>query len=138
VLRWMEKDLGWPAARVIPYGRSLGGGPALWLAGRHTFAGVILEGTFTSTFRVMTRIKLLPWDVFDNLAWIRAVRCPILFIHGTNDQTVPFHHARTLHAAAPQPAAHRWIEGGGHNNLPEDFPQPYWQAMESFTRDLAQ
>jgi abhydrolase domain-containing protein 17 len=54
--------------RIIPYGFSLGGAPAIYLAVRHDVPALVLESTFVSAFRVRTRLPLLPFDRFDNLS----------------------------------------------------------------------
>jgi hypothetical protein len=105
---------------VILYGRSLGGGPATWLAARHNAAGLVLEGTFTSVFRVglgTGNVRVLPWDIFNNLRWIRSIRCPVLVVHGTADEVVPFSHGQALYEAAPSPKSFTWIKDGGHSDL---------------------
>lgn len=127
---------GFPPERILLYGRSLGGGPATWLAGRQPAAGLILEGTFTSTFRVMTRVRLLPWDVFDNLGRIGRVQCPVLLLHGTDDRVVPFHHSQQLLAAAQSPKSFTWFDGGGHNDLPDAFPGIYRDSIRRFVQRL--
>jgi fermentation-respiration switch protein FrsA (DUF1100 family) len=132
-LQHLRGELGYQNSQIILYGRSLGGGPTAYLAEKDIYAGLILEGTFTSTFRVMTRIRLMPWDIFDVLGKIPNIQCPVLFIHGTRDFTVPFHHGKTLWQHAPEPKSFLWIEGGGHNNLVEDYPEAYWQAVLDFT-----
>src|SRR5438128_9503857 len=47
--------------RIIAFGRSVGSGPACDLASRRPVAGLILESAFTSAFRVMTRVRVLPF-----------------------------------------------------------------------------
>jgi len=136
VLQYARDELGVPLDRIILYGRSLGGSPSIWLAREAPVAGLILEGTYTSTFRVMTRVRLLPWDIFPNLSWIPEIECPVLLLHGTNDQTVAFWHGKKLLEAAPEPKSFVWFDGGGHNNLVEDFPEIYYPTVEGFIRGL--
>jgi alpha-beta hydrolase superfamily lysophospholipase len=81
--------------RIIAFGRSLGGGPATDLASRRRVSGLILESSFTSAFRVMTRVRVLPFDKFDNLRKIKNVHCPVLIIHGTQDSVINPSHGRT-------------------------------------------
>lgn len=133
---YLREELGYQNSQIILYGRSLGGGPAAYLAQKDAYAGLVLEGVFTSTFRVMTRIRLMPWDIFNVLGKIPQIQCPVLFIHGTRDFTVPFHHGQTLWKHAPEPKSFLWIEGGGHNNLVDDYADAYWQAVEKFIDSL--
>jgi fermentation-respiration switch protein FrsA (DUF1100 family) len=134
--RWLPQRTGFGPEATVLYGRSLGGGPAVQLAQAHPNAGLILEGTFTSTFRVMTRIRLLPWDVFDNLSRIPAINSPLLVLHGNRDYVVPFSHSETLFAAASQPKSFVWFDGGGHNDLIDQFPEVYNSAIRQFAAAL--
>jgi len=126
--------LGFAPTEIVHYGRSLGSGPAFWLATRHPeCGGIILEGAFTSAFRVITRIRMLPWDRFNNLRRIGQVKVPILVIHGTADEVVPFGHGQSLLAAAP--AGRRsflWVDGAGHNDVALVAGPAYWEAIERF------
>ncbi len=103
--------------RIIIYGRSVGGGSATELATRHAIAGLVLESTFTSAFRVVVPIPILPFDKFNNLAKIRKVKCPILIMHGDADQTVPFSHSQSLYQLAAEPKLSLWVAGAGHNDF---------------------
>ncbi len=125
-----------PLRNVIAYGRSLGGGPAVELASRELIGGLILESAFTSAFRVVTGVKLLPFDKFDNLARIRRVECPVLVMHGTQDRVVPFSHGKTLWAAVPGRQQYLWIPDAGHNNLLDRAGSAYWEALETFSNQL--
>lgn len=134
----IPEQFGYAHDRVILYGRSVGGGPATWLASRGNPAGLILEGTFTSIFRVGLPFNPLPWDLFDNLSRIRQIRCPVLFLHGTADRTVPFSHGKALHEAAPSPKFFSWFDGGGHNDLVEAYRENYDSSILRFRRFLDQ
>lgn len=129
---YVTQTLGYAPAQICLYGRSLGGGPSCWLAQRYPVGSMILDGTFTSTFRVMTQRKLIPWDKFDNLARLPNIHCPILFIHGTQDLTVPFSHAMTNYKAYQGPKQKFWIEGAGHNDLYEVAGEAYHSTVFQF------
>jgi len=129
---------GYPHENVILYGRSLGAGPATWLASRHAAAGLVLEAAFTSVFRVPFPFNPLPWDIFDNLSRIGSVGCPVLVLHGARDEVVPFRHGRRLHAAASEPKLFAWFDGGRHNDLVEAYPEVYYSIFRRFTRLLGE
>jgi abhydrolase domain-containing protein 17 len=129
VYHWAVGELGVPADRLIVHGRSLGSGPTLLLATRHTVAGVVLESAFTSTYRVVTRVPLLPFDRFPNLALVREIDVPSLVIHGSRDRVIPFSHGRRLHAAAPEPKRALWVDGAGHNDLASVAGERYVRAL---------
>ena len=44
------------STRLLPVKRVVGGGPTLYPASRHPVADVIIESTFGTAFRVVTRI----------------------------------------------------------------------------------
>ncbi len=132
VHRHLTGPLGVEPSAVVLYGRSLGGGPAVGLAVREPVGGLILDGAFTSAFRVVTSVALLPGDRFRNLDKIGSVRCPVLFLHGRRDRTVPFVHAERMFAATRSPKRALWIDEAGHNDLVEAAGERYWEAVLGF------
>jgi len=136
VMDYVTGTLGVPPDRVILYGWSLGGAPAVELASTGRVGGLILQSTFTSAFRVMTHVRLLPFDKFVVLEKLPRVTCPVLMIHGTADQTIPFRHALKNHAALPGPKYHLWVDGAGHNDLVEVAGDAYWRALQDFIARL--
>ncbi|MBA2671597.1 MAG: alpha/beta hydrolase [Gemmatimonadetes bacterium] len=134
VYRYAVEELGIAADRLIVHGRSVGAGPALELAARHPVGGVIVESSFVSAFRVMTRIPLLPFDRFPNLRNMREVSAPVLVIHGLRDEVIPASHGRRLFAAAPEPKRQLWVEAAGHNDLVHTAGAAYWQALREMAR----
>jgi fermentation-respiration switch protein FrsA (DUF1100 family) len=124
--------------RIIAFGRSVGSGPACDLASRHPVAGVILESAFTSAFRVMTGVRVLPFDKFDNLRKIKSVRCPVLIIHGTEDSVISFSHGKKLFAAANEPKQAIWVQGANHNDVAFIGGTPYSDSLKAFARLIQQ
>lgn len=125
-------ELGIRPDRIIVHGRSLGGGPTLELAARHPVAGVVLESTFVSTYRVVTRLPLLPFDRFPNLARLGTLDVPILVIHGGRDRVIAPSHGRALFRAAPEPKRALWVEAAGHNDLAAVAGERYVGALRDF------
>jgi hypothetical protein len=136
VLAYATETLQVPHERICLYGTSLGGGPATELASRHPkIGGLVLESTFASCFRVVTGIRLLPWDVFNNVRKIRSVQAPVLLLHGKQDQTVPFSHGEMLLRSAPPGTRHLWISEANHVNFVEMAGEQYETAFGSFIGD---
>ncbi len=127
---------GIPPTQILVYGRSVGGGPSVYLAARKPVGGVILESTFVTAFRVLTQIPLLPFDRFDNLSRIPKINCPLLILHGTQDTLIPFWHAQTLYQAARDPKRLVPIEGAEHNNLPQVAGERYYRILHQFVEEL--
>jgi len=135
--RYLVEEQGVPPGSIVLYGRSLGSGPASWLAERYPVGGLILSGAFTSTFRVMTGVKVLPFDKFDNLARLPKVACPVLIIHGKDDRIIPLSHAEKNARALQNAPQTLWVEGAGHNNLIEVAGERYWKTVIDFIRQAS-
>ncbi|TVQ57416.1 MAG: alpha/beta hydrolase [Spirulina sp. DLM2.Bin59] len=125
-----------PPSEIILLGRSVGGGPSVDLATRHPVGGLILESTFTQAFRTVVPFPLLPFDKFRNIAKIGEVNAPILIIHGTADEAIPFSHGQQLYAAAPEPKRSLWVEGAGHNDLVWVAGETYGETLQAFSQSL--
>ena len=124
--------------RIIAFGRSVGSGPAADLASRRPVAGLILESAFTSAFRVMTRVSILPFDKFDNLRKIKTVHCSVLIIHGTQDSVINASHGRELFAAANEPKQALWVQGANHNDVAFVGGARYADSLKEFARVIQQ
>ena len=118
-------------------GGSRGGGPAVELATHEPVAGLVLQSTFMSAFRVVTRRKFLPFDQFKNLEKLERVNCPVLVMHGTADEVIAFCHGEALYAAAKEPKSHLWIEGAKHNDFTAVAGERFWQALRQFSDGLS-
>ena len=130
-LQYLTTRLRLQPDEVILYGRSLGAAPSIWLAARNDVGGLITESAFTSAFRVPVPIRLLWWDRFDNLALLDEVQCPMLIIHSTGDEVVPFHHSARLLAAAPPHSMFLFLDTR-HNDVVERGGEIYWRALKRY------
>lgn len=135
-LAYLDAQLQVPPQRLVLYGRSVGGGPAVDVAAREPVAGLILESAFVSAFRVMTRWPLLPGDRFKNLQKMKRVRCPVLVMHGRLDRVIPFWHGEALHAAVRGLRQCLWVADAGHNDLREAAGPAYDAALQEFRSSL--
>jgi fermentation-respiration switch protein FrsA (DUF1100 family) len=106
---------------IVVFGRSLGSGPATWLAERYAPGALILEAPFTSVPDVAARrfpfvpARLLTRSRYNNHARIARIETPLLVIHSPDDRVIPFEHGRTLFEAAREPKTFLKIEGA-HND----------------------
>lgn len=122
---YLRETLCVPAQNIVLYGRSLGSGPSCYLASRTAddgmpLGGLILHAPFLSVYRVVIESGCtLPGDKFPNIDFVPFVRSPVMLIHGTKDQIVPFAHSEQL-LSTVEPAFRAkplLIEGMGHNNI---------------------
>ncbi len=137
MLVFAQRQLGVKPEEMIVVGRSVGSGPAVELAANSRVAGLVLISPFTSAFRVMTRVKLLPFDHFDNVAKVGRVSCPTLIFHGMADQVIPFAHGEKLFAAMAEPKRHVWIPEVGHNDIFAVAGDQIRREIVSFGKRLA-
>jgi pimeloyl-ACP methyl ester carboxylesterase len=111
---------------IVVYGRSLGTALAVQLATQVTPDLVVLVTPYTSVEALARRIypwapaRLLKYPLRAD-ALIGAVRSPLLLLHGTRDELIPFDESRKLLALARSPAELVTIDGASHNDIHE-FP----------------
>jgi abhydrolase domain-containing protein 17 len=129
---YLTKELKIPPNQIIVYGRSVGGGSATELATLHPIAGLVLESTFTSAFRVILPFPLLPFDKLRNLDKLAKVHRPVLIMQGQSDRTIPVQHGHTLYKAALEPKMSLWIAEAGHDDFTVLAGNRYQQALFSF------
>jgi abhydrolase domain-containing protein 17 len=134
--RYLTEQLKIPANKIIIYGRSLGGAMAIDLASNQPVAGLVVESSFTSAFRVVVPFPVLPFEKFNSIAKISTIRCPVLIMHGDADRTIPFSHGQQLYAAAPNPKKHLWVSGAGHTDLEDIAEKAYDGALQEFQKLL--
>ena len=99
-------------------------------------AGLILENTFVTAFRVRTHIPIVPIDRFDNLSKIAKIHCPVLIMHSLDDEIILPWHGEALFEKAALPKQSLWIEEAGHGGIPFAAPTRYRDALLSFARLL--
>jgi abhydrolase domain-containing protein 17 len=129
---YLTQELKVPPEQIIIYGQSIGGGAATELAANQPVAGLILESTFTSAFRVIVPVPILPFDKFTNQDKLRKVRCPVLVMHGEADEIIPFQHGQKLYASASAPKLFLWVPGAGHNDFMAVAGDRHRKALLSF------
>jgi abhydrolase domain-containing protein 17 len=132
VRRFLREQLGVPPAQTLLFGRSLGGGPAMQMAVEENVGGVVLQSTFTSVFRVMTRWRLFPGDLFENERKLAQVAAPVLILHGRRDEVIPFHHGQALYAAAREPKRAWFLHDTGHNDFNLRAGGDFWLQLREF------
>mmetsp|Transcript_73220 Transcript_73220/g.136828 ORF Transcript_73220/g.136828 Transcript_73220/m.136828 type:complete len:261 (-) Transcript_73220:85-867(-) len=119
--RYLRDSLRIPWQQIIPYGRSIGTAPSVWLAMRTPVRGLVLQSPMLSIYRIPFEFRFtLPGDIFTNVSRIDKVRCPVFIIHGTRDEIVPVWHGQHLYdCCVKSGTAHApfWVEDADHNNL---------------------
>ncbi|MEM8535261.1 MAG: alpha/beta fold hydrolase [Chloroflexota bacterium] len=108
-------------SRIVLFGRSMGGGAITALAAQRPSAAMILQSTYTDVPSLTSRMfvpSFLVLDRFDNRSVVEDYAGPILIMHGTEDEVVPYEHGVELHRVAQN--ANLLTYNCGHNNCPPD------------------
>lgn len=105
--------------------RSLGTVPAIRVAAEDKARGLVLDSPLASASAMARRMFWIPglhrlagFDL-DNLTAVRAVRCPILILHGSRDEIIPLEQGRAVYEAAVAPRQFVVLEGQRHNDSRE-------------------
>ena len=116
--RYLADEQGFAPANILIAGFSIGTGPACRLARDHPdAAGLVLFAPFTSAIRVVTGIRLLPYDPFPNLANVKRTSCRIAVVHGTADDVIPHAHSEAVAAATHPRSTFFSVPFVHHNDL---------------------
>lgn len=121
-----------PGAKLYLFGYSLGASVALRTAVDSHPAAVVTLGAFTRLSSLAPAIAglILP-DRFDNVAAIARVEAPILIIHGTADETVPFEQADRLRRSALGQAYMLAVVDGAHRVDLGPLSPTIWRILSS-------
>ncbi len=128
-------------SRIVVFGESIGGGPALFVATERRVAGVVVQSAFSSLSSMAWNVY--PWlplaalfvsGDFPNADRIAALDVPVLIVHGIEDRVVPFSEGERLAAAQPRAEFLRF-EGADHNDLFDIAGDDYLRGLgERFRR----
>ncbi|WP_108397940.1 alpha/beta hydrolase [Devosia submarina] len=128
----------WAQARGVPimiWGRSLGSGPAAYVASVRDAEALLLETPFLSAANVASeRYPYLPvsavmQDQFPVKQWIVDVGEPVLVAHGTADTIIDVSNGERLFPLVPN-KGELWIEpGADHGDL---WARGIWSHAASF------
>jgi uncharacterized protein len=139
-LDWLAVRAGVDARRIGLIGHSVGAGAALLVASRRPFvAAVVSVAAFSHPAGMMRRwlaTKRIPeWPAgryilgyvqktighrFDDIApvnTIARVRCPVLLVHGADDDVVPLDDARQILTARGHEGVELLVIGGDHDSF---------------------
>jgi pimeloyl-ACP methyl ester carboxylesterase len=122
-------------AKIVLFGRSLGGGAVCALAANRPSAALILMSTFISARSFAAKYLAPPFlvrDPFDNLSIVEKYPGPVLVVHGKYDTVIPYAHGNRLYRATKRGKMKTY--DCGHNDCPANW-DIFWQDIESFLVD---
>jgi uncharacterized protein len=132
----------WLATQDFPillWGRSLGSGPATYVASEREAKALLLETPFVSAVSVAAErygflpVGLLMHDQYRVDSWLPAVTEPVFVAHGTADRTISVGNGERVYELAPVKAG-LWIEeGADHADL---WDRGLWNRARTFFEDV--
>lgn len=136
-LQFVTQNKGFRTSQVYLFGRSIGSTVAVDIAQHKELAGVILVTPLTTAKAVAKAsgfgiLAALAGDAFNNSAKIGALHAPLLILHGTLDEIIPYQLGRLLFDQAPSPKKFVDIEGAGHNDISLVAPHRYWEPIDQW------
>lgn len=125
IFKWAKAK--YPESQIVLAGRSLGAVPAAYLASKSLPRVTVLIAPFFNIDAMANiRYPLLPKFLinykFRNDLWVKEIRRPVYFIHGSHDKTIPPIQSDWLADKAHAQHDRFVVRGAGHNNL-QDFPR---------------
>lgn len=128
------------AGRLVLWGFSLGNVGAARVAAREDAACLVMEAPFFNAASMAAENPITQFlFLFSNLSldtarYLRTCDLPKLIIHGTQDQTVPFHQSQALFRIAPPPKEYYPVEGADHMNIFLVGGDHYLEVVGKFIR----
>jgi pimeloyl-ACP methyl ester carboxylesterase len=120
------------------FGESLGTGVATYAAIHRRCQGLLLSTPYTSLaaiaqrrYRILPILRLIT-DPMPAETWAPHVRCPVFVVHGTHDKVVPFALGLEQAGKFQVPPAFVAIDGQGHSDIRDRFPELYWGGIKDF------
>ena len=133
--KWLADRAGITPDQIVLYGRSLGGGVAVYLASTLGAKALVAERTFHSMVDIGARqypwapIKLLMRNRYPSAKRIAKYDGPLFQAHGDSDQLIPIESAHELFAACPsEDKQFMEIPGMGHN---DPCPPEFYEAFKA-------
>ncbi|CAI2368213.1 unnamed protein product [Moneuplotes crassus] len=146
VIEFVLKVLKWKTQDIIVMDRSIGTGPACYLASIYHLGTLALISPYTSIRGVIKGMPLgrlcqfLVKERFNNSEHIAKVACPTFILHGKKDNIIPSEHGEELALACSAPTCLILPTDMTHNQFVyyDDFLSPFKNFLLSqniITRD---
>jgi len=140
IFQYAVEQMGFSKENIIIFGRSIGTAVAINTAQNEKIRGVVLvtpmtNGEDQAKAAGLGPISSLAQNSFDNISRIRNIESPLLVIHGTNDQIVPYSMGEEIFNRANVKKKFVRIKGANHNNLHDAYEKEYWPPIIEFIKN---
>lgn len=141
VYDYARKELGYSADKIVECGESIGTAVACQTAASRPCAGLIMLSGLTQlptpVRHIFPILSLFP-DMFyaknriDNIATIKGIHVPVLFVHGKKDEQVPYQCSQQMYAVAPEPKKLVLLPNSAHDDVGRKDADQFQEAITSF------
>lgn len=142
---YLTKEKNIKPEQIVLYGESLGGAVSAELASRCNVSGIIIQSGFTA-LPVIAREKfpalmiypdwLFPQPILNTGNTLSKRKLPLLILHGTDDQVVPYNHAEELFRCAAEPKKLVKFQDTGHSDFLIQQPDLFCAELKKFLAEL--
>lgn len=140
-LVWKEINKQYRQEDIVITGFSIGSGPAAWLASRNQPEMLILQAPYYSLANLAKRyFPFLPAALlrynFTTWKYLQQVEAPIVLMHGTADEIIPYESSLMLKEELKGEARLYTLEGLGHNNmsLSREYKRVIREVLHDYNR----
>ncbi len=135
LFQYIVRALGFSPTDLILFGRSIGSGPASYLASKYPVHSLIMMSAFTSLRAVVKGfvgplLQYLIAERFTNKDYMSKVTCPVFFMHGKKDKIVSCRQTEELRAQVHTDSVLHTPEEMDHNSF--DFDRDFVGPLAEF------
>lgn len=122
--------------RIVVFGFSVGSGPSCYLAEKYPVKALVLAAPFASASQVLLPFSV-PFDRFPNVERVEKMEIPLLVIHGTEDDVIPYRNGRKVFERA-KTSRKRFVsvKGAKHNDLFYKMGETLFVELERFLQQI--
>jgi len=123
---------------IVPYGESLGGPYAAYVAAHRKVRCVVIENSFPSLAAIGNALyRPLPLGLsapfsLTTTRWLNQAGVPVLVMHGKRDQVIPFQLGIDLYNGLKVPKELLTSETAGHCEIAEAEPERFYETVTRF------
>ena len=132
LFRYLVEEIKMSSRNILVFGRSIGSGPATALASKMNPGALLLMSAYTSIRSVVKSIAgswavYLVKERFNNIELMHRVTCPSFFVHGQQDELIPYENSQKLHECCSGPCSLILPKDMDHNEFDffDDLSLPF-------------
>lgn len=134
LINYLTTIMEWKVENLFVFGRSIGSGPACYVASKFPVGCLILMSAYTSIRSVVKHLagRVAQYFVsqrFNNLLLMPSITAPTFFLHGLRDTLIPPSESQALHARC---------QGLSFIHLPEHMDHNDFEYVDDLIYPLAE